>query len=98
MNEKHATYLKFYNREKKAYGGIMGMDGRKEYGIGSWFQENIMDPIKKNPLVAAGAAALAVDQFGIPGTGIGGNKKTQGFLSDILSKFRPSSPTKKAKP
>ena len=35
MNENHATYLKFYNREKKAYGGIMGLDGRRQYGIGS---------------------------------------------------------------
>jgi hypothetical protein len=30
-----------------AYGGIMGVDGRKQYGIGSWFQENIMDNYKK---------------------------------------------------
>jgi hypothetical protein len=33
-------------REKAAYGGIMGLDGRKQYGIGSWFQENVMDPLK----------------------------------------------------
>jgi hypothetical protein len=33
-------------REKAAYGGIMGVDGRKQYGIGSWFQENVMDPLK----------------------------------------------------
>ena len=37
-------------RQMAAYGGIMGMDGRKQYGIGSWFQENIMDPYKKNVL------------------------------------------------
>ena len=35
-------------RMPAAYGGIMGLDGRKQYGIGSWFQEKIMDPIKKN--------------------------------------------------
>jgi len=34
-------------RQMAAYGGIMGMDGRKKYGIGSWFQENIMDNYKK---------------------------------------------------
>ena len=34
------------DRQMAAYGGIMGVDGRKKYGIGSWFQENIMDPIK----------------------------------------------------
>ena len=59
MNENHATYLKFYNREKKAYGGIMGLDGRRQYGIGSWFQEKIMDPIKRNPVTSAAAAAAA---------------------------------------
>ena len=90
MNENHSKYLEYYNRENKAYGGIMGMDGRRQYGIGSWFQENIMDPIKKNPVVSAAAAALAADQFGIPGTDIGGNKRTQGFLSGVLDKFKSS--------
>ena len=52
-------------RMPAAYGGIMGMDGRKQYGIGSWWQEKIMDPIKNNPIVSAAAAALAYDQFGI---------------------------------
>ena len=33
-------------RDQMAYGGIAGLDGRKKYGIGSWFQENIMDPLK----------------------------------------------------
>ena len=40
-------------RMPAAYGGIMGDDGRKQYGIGSWFQEKIMDPIKNNPKTAA---------------------------------------------
>ena len=71
-------------RINKAYGGIMGIDGRRQYGIGSWFQEKIMDPIKNNPLVSAAAAALAVDQFGIPGTSVGGDKLTQKFLGDLL--------------
>ena len=35
------------DRQMAAYGGIMGADGRKQYGIGSWFQENIMDNYKK---------------------------------------------------
>ena len=34
------------DRQMAAYGGIMGLDGRKQYGIGSWFQKNVMDPIK----------------------------------------------------
>jgi len=49
------------DRQMAAYGGIMGLDGRKQYGIGSWFQENIMDPIKKNPAIAAAAAAIGGD-------------------------------------
>ena len=59
MNENHSKYLEYYNRENKAYGGIMGMDGRRQYGIGSWFQEKIMDPIKNNPVTSAAAAAAA---------------------------------------
>ena len=51
------------DRQMAAYGGIMGMDGRKQYGIGSWFQEKIMDPIKENPLLAATAAYLGYDTY-----------------------------------
>ena len=40
-----------------AYGGIAGADGRRAYGIGSWFQKKIMDPIKKNPLISAAVLA-----------------------------------------
>jgi len=77
MNENHLKYLKYYNRENKAYGGIMGLDGRRQYGIGSWFQEKIMDPIKKNPIVSTAAAALAADRFLPEGKG-------RGFLTDFL--------------
>jgi len=47
------------DRQMAAYGGIMGLDGRKQYGIGSWFQENIMDPIKGSKLGKAATAAAA---------------------------------------
>ena len=50
-------------RQMAAFGGIMGLDGRKKYGIGSWFQENIMDPIKENPVLAATAAYLGYDTY-----------------------------------
>ena len=76
------------NRQMAAYGGIMGLDGRKKYGIGSWFQENIMDPIKENPELAAAAALYGVDTFGIPGTEIGGDKyvnKTLGSIYDYVT-------------
>ena len=33
-------------RQMAAYGGIMGIDGRKQYGIGSFFQKYIKDPIE----------------------------------------------------
>ena len=57
-----------------AYGGTPGADGRRQYGIGSWFQEKIMDPIKKvvkSPVgKLAGAAALGygLNRFGLPFT------------------------------
>ena len=73
-----------------AYGGIAGADGRRQYGIGSWFQKKIMDPIKKNwkPLAAiAGGAAL--NQWGIPGTGKdGGPNWGKDWLGGILNKTR----------
>ena len=33
-------------RQMAAFGGIMGMDGRRQYGIGSFFQKYIKDPIE----------------------------------------------------
>ena len=34
------------DRAMAAYGGLMGADGRKKYGIGSFFQKYIKDPIE----------------------------------------------------
>ena len=48
-----------------AYGGTPGADGRRQYGIGSWFQKKIMDPIKKNPLISA--AVLGAGANFLPG-------------------------------
>jgi hypothetical protein len=53
------------DRQMAAYGGIMGADGRKQYGIGSWFQKAkdkvvndlIPNEIKENPLLTAAAIA-----------------------------------------
>jgi hypothetical protein len=36
------------NRQLRAYGGIMGQDGRRNYGIGSFFQKYIKDPIERS--------------------------------------------------
>ena len=38
----------------------------------------------KSPEGAIAAAVLAADQFGIPGTDIGGNKRVTGTISDVL--------------
>ena len=48
------------NRQLRAYGGIMGQDGRRNYGIGSFFQEKIMDPVKKVFKSDAAKAAAAL--------------------------------------
>ena len=53
------------DRQMAAYGGIMGLDGRKQYGIGSYFQDLkdkfvddiIPNDIKENPLLTAAAVA-----------------------------------------
>ena len=70
-------------KQRLAYGGIAGLDGRKKYGIGSWFQENIMDPIKENPVTSAVVGAGLVNQFGLP------DKVTEylGMGSDVGQNF-----------
>ena len=82
-------------KQRMAFGGIAGLDGRKKYGIGSWFQENIMDPIKDNPITSAVIGGGLVNQFGLPdsiteylnmGSDVG-----QNFLGDLISKV-PGSP------
>ena len=62
------------NRQLRAYGGLMGDDGRKAYGLGSFFQEKIMDPIKKlagsdvgkAAATAYGLYSLGGGKYGIP--------------------------------
>jgi len=68
------------DRQMAAYGGIMGVDGRKQYGIGSFFQKKIMDPIKKNPAVAATLAALGSNYFDV----IPGEKSSKGYLDFLI--------------
>jgi len=77
-----------------AYGGIAGLDGRKKYGIGSWFQENIMDPIKENPVTSAVIGGGLLNQFGVPDfltkiPGVGQYIDPdfgQNFLGDLINK------------
>ena len=79
------------NRQLRAYGGMMGDDGRKAYGIGSFFQEKIMDPVKKVFKSDAAKAAAAIgggfllDKYGIPGTGTGPDDRFgKGIFSNIF--------------
>jgi len=79
------------NRQLRAYGGIMGQDGRRNYGIGSFFQKKIMDPIKNVVSSDAGKAAAAIgggfllDKYGIPGTGTGPTDRLgKGSISNIF--------------
>jgi hypothetical protein len=72
------------NRQLRAYGGLMGDDGRKAYGIGSFFQKKIMDPIKKVVKSPAGLAAAAVAANYAPKFSPGGSNQT------LLQRFLPS--------
>ena len=72
-------------KQRMAYGGIAGLDGRKKYGIGSWFQEKIMDPIKENPVVSALTGGALLNQFGIPFTqGDVGERMGQNWIGELL--------------
>ena len=35
-------------RQSRAYGGVMGNDGRKSYFLGSFFQKYVKDPIERS--------------------------------------------------
>ena len=85
-----------YTQKRKqslAYGGIAGVDGRKRYGIGSFFQDVkdkfvddiIPNEIKENPLMSSVAAGALLNQFGIPFTGTPGDRMGQNWFSDLIS-------------
>ena len=83
-------------RNQMAYGGIAGLDGRMKYGIGSWFQEKIKDPIKEkvvdplidlvtdNPMASTLVGGALLNQFGIPFTGTPGDRMGQNWLGNLL--------------
>ncbi len=79
-------------RQPAAYGGIMGDDGRRQYGIGSFFQKAkdkfvddiIPNEIKDNPVATALAAAYGLDTFGVPFDGKAGPGYTNKFLSGLF--------------
>ena len=83
------------DRQMAAYGGIMGVDGRKQYGIGSWFQDLkdkvvddiIPNEIKDNPELAAAAALVGANYVDIP---LPGGGSTKGYIGDLFSKLPDS--------
>jgi hypothetical protein len=72
-------------RAQAAYGGIMGADGRKQYGIGSWFQkakDKVVDDLIPNELKnPAGVIAAATAANYLP--------KMMGGEETLLQKFLP---------
>ena len=60
------------NRKMAAYGGIMGRDGRKQYGIGSFIRKLIPNELAKVAEVAAPVVAAVAPQFALPAALAGG--------------------------
>ena len=75
-------------RQMAAFGGIMGLDGRRQYGIGSYFQklkdkfvdDIIPNEIKDNPELAAAAALVGANYFDV----IPGSKSSKGYIGDLF--------------
>ena len=88
---QRGTYVQ-RRRNQMAYGGIAGLDGRKAYGIGSWFQsakdkfvdDIIPNEIKDSPIGTALVGGALLNQFGIPFTGTPGDRMGQNWLGDLL--------------
>jgi len=77
------------NRQMAAYGGIMGLDGRKQYGIGSWLKEKARKLIPNEVARVAEVAAPFVAPFnplaaGLM-SGIGGFDRTGSIGSSLKS-------------
>jgi len=78
------------NRQMAAYGGIMGLDGRRRYGLGSKFKKFVRKIIPNEVAEIAEKAApfiaLAAPQFAIPAALAGGLGKFDrtGSLGDSL--------------
>ena len=81
-------------RQPAAYGGIMGDDGRRQYGIGSFFQkvkdkfvdDIIPNEIKDNPLLTAAAIATGANYLDL----IPGSTTSKGYLGNIFDKLPES--------
>ena len=84
-------------RDQMAYGGIAGLDGRMQYGIGSFFQKakdkvvggakKLVDIVKDNPMLATLGGGALLNQFGIPFTGTAGDRMGQNWMGELLGKI-----------
>jgi uncharacterized short protein YbdD (DUF466 family) len=78
-------------RQMAAFGGIMGLDGRRQYGIGSYFQklkdkfvdDLIPNEIKDNPELAAAAALVGANYLDV----IPGSKDSRGYIGELFDKL-----------
>ena len=94
--DQRPTYTQ-RRRNQMAYGGIAGLDGRKAYGIGSFFQDVkdkfvddiIPNEIKENPMLATLGGGALLNQFGMPDwvPGVGG--MGENWLGDLLGAAIP---------
>jgi hypothetical protein len=80
-------------RNQMAYGGTPGADGRRAYGIGSFIQEKIKDPIKEkfvdpaidwvteNPMLTAAGLGIGANYLDM----IPGQASSQGWINDLFT-------------
>ena len=77
-------------KQRMAYGGIAGLDGRRKYGIGSFVQDLkdkfvddiIPNEIKENPVLTALGATALLNQFGLPDFITEGDNVIGDYFSD----------------
>ena len=78
------------NRQLRAYGGIMGQDGRRNYGIGSFFQKYIKDPIERTITGKTAKQQEAESQARVDKLeGLFGKGNTQPISSFLFGKKTP---------
>ena len=80
------------NRQMAAYGGIMGVDGRRQYGVGSKLKRAVRkiipNEVAKVAEVAAPFVAMAAPQFALPAAiagGLGSFDRTGSITSGLKS-------------
>ena len=76
------------DRQMAAFGGIMSLDGRRKYGLGSRLRKLIPNELAKVAEVAAPFVAMAAPQFALPAAlagGLGSYDRTGNLMSGLKS-------------